>query len=143
MKEQLPDEIHAQVSALSSRGDKLARSKAYAAAIDEYRRAFDLLPEPKMKWEAARWLLAAIGDAYFQSGGYQKAGDVFSQAILDTPGGLGNPFLHLRLGQCLFELGQKQRAADELMRAYMGGGAEIFLAEDEKYLRYLKTVAKI
>jgi transposase len=31
-----------------------------------YLQAWDLLPEPKTEWEAATWLLAAIGDANFQ-----------------------------------------------------------------------------
>ena len=35
---------------------------------------------------------------------------------------LGNGFIHLRLGQTLFELKQPDRAADELARAYMADG---------------------
>jgi tetratricopeptide (TPR) repeat protein len=143
MKEVLHEEIHAKISELCARGDALAHSKAYADAIQEYRRAWDLLPEPKMKWKAAAWILAALGDAYFQSGEYKAAADIFSEAILNIPGGLGNPFFHLRLGQSLFELGDRRKGADELMRAYMGAGEEIFGAEDPKYLQYLKTVAQI
>ena len=55
------------------------------------------------------------------------------------PGALGNPFLHLRLGQCQFELGGLDRAADELDRAYMGAGTDIFDDEDDKYFAYVKT----
>ena len=33
-------------------------------------------------------------------------------------------------------------AADELMRSYMGAGAEIFVGEAPKYLQYLGTVAE-
>ena len=57
------------------------------------------------------------------------------------PDAIGNPFIHLRLGQTQFELGNKDRAADELMRAYMGAGAEIFVGEAPKYLQYLGIVA--
>jgi len=54
------------------------------------------------------------------------------------PDAIGNPFLHLRLGQCQFELGELDRAADELARAYMGAGAKIFEGGD-KYFSFLKT----
>jgi hypothetical protein len=62
---------------------------------------------------------------------------------MTCPGGLGNPFLHLRFGQILFESGDHDLAADELIRAYMGAGDEIFENEDPKYLNFLKTRAKI
>jgi len=42
------------------------------------------------------------------------------------PGAIGNPFIHFRHGQCQFELGDLERAADELMRAYLGTGRKIF-----------------
>ena len=56
---------------------------------------------------------------------------------------LGNPFLHLRLGQSQYELGELDRAADELMRAYMGAGEDIFVSEDPKYRAFLATRAKL
>jgi hypothetical protein len=52
---------------------------------------------------------------------------------------IGNAFLHLRLGQSQFELGSLDRAADELARAYMAAGREIFDSDDEKYLAFLRT----
>lgn len=57
---------------------------------------------------------------------------------MQCPAAIGNPFLHLRLGQCQFELGNLDRAADELARAYMGAGADIFEGAD-KYFAFLKT----
>ena len=58
------------------------------------------------------------------------------------PGGLGNPFVHLRLGECCFDIGERDRAADELTRAYMGAGREIFAEEDPKYIEFLGTRIK-
>ena len=84
------------------------------------------------------WLVSSIGNCLFQRGQYDRARDAFSNAVT-CPGGLGNPFIHLRLGQTQLELGAETRAADELARAFMGGGAEVFEREDPKYLAFLKT----
>jgi hypothetical protein len=89
---------------------------------------------------AATWILAAIGDANFLSGDFEAGRDNLGTAM-HCPEALGNPFLHLRLGQCHFELGALDRAADELIRAYMGGGPEIFEEDDRKYIEFLATRA--
>ena len=58
------------------------------------------------------------------------------------PGAIGNPFIHLRLGQAQFELKNLGRAKDDLARAYMGGGDEIFKDEDRKYLHFIKEILR-
>jgi hypothetical protein len=57
---------------------------------------------------------------------------------MHAPGAVGNPFLHLRIGQVQFELGNEQRAADELARAYLKEGKTLFDGEDPKYLDFIK-----
>ncbi|MGB7380321.1 MAG: hypothetical protein WA959_27700 [Rivularia sp. (in: cyanobacteria)] len=39
---------------------------------------------------------------------------------MHCPGAVGNPFIHLILRQAQFELGNFDRAKDNLARAYMG-----------------------
>jgi hypothetical protein len=109
--------------------------------LKKYGAAWDLLPEPKTQWEAATWILGTIGDVSFQSGDFGAGRDKLSLAM-QCPDAIGNPFLHLRPGQCQFELGSLDRAADELARAYMAEGTEIFGDEDPKYLDFLKTRLK-
>lgn len=58
---------------------------------------------------------------------------------MHCPDGIGNPFLHLRLGQVLFDQGDQDAAADELARAYMGAGPEIFDHEEPRYFAFLST----
>ena len=60
-----------------------------------------------------------------------------------SPDGQGNALIHLRLGQTSFELGDLDRAADELTRAYMAAGSEIFEDEDVKYVAFLSTKIKL
>jgi len=93
-------------------------------------------------WEASTWILAAIADACFLMGKRKSARQALEYAMT-CPGAIGNPFLHLRLGQVLFDADEKDAAADELIRAYMGAGAEIFEKDDPKYFEFLKTKAKI
>lgn len=140
-KLELPEAIHSEILRLSAEGDALAGQRNFSAAIPLYWQAWDLLPEPQTEWEAATWLLAAIGDANFLGQDYIAGRDNLSTAM-HCPNAIGNPFLHLRLGQCQFELGVLDRAADELMRAYMGAGLEIFNGQDPKYLRFLQSKAK-
>lgn len=134
---ELSDEAHERIQDLCKQGEVLADSDQYSAALLNYWAAWDLLPEPQTDWEAATWILAAIGDANFLGGDYAAGRDNLSLAM-HCPDAIGNPFLHLRLGQCQFELGDLDRAADELARAYMGAGPEIFDGAD-KYFAFLKT----
>ena len=137
----LDKSVHDRITTLSEEGDSLAEDEDYPAALQKYWEAFDLLPEPKTDWEAATWVLAAIGDANFRSGDFVAGRDNLSMAMT-CPDAVGNPFLHLRLGQCQFELAELDKAADELLRAYMSAGKEIFSEEDTKYFEFLKTRAK-
>ena len=55
-------------------------------------------------------------------------------AAASTPARTGAP------GQCQFELGFEVIAADELSRAFLLAGEELFLDEDPKYLALVKSV---
>lgn len=100
-----------------------------------------LLPEPIEKWEACTWLLVSIGDMNFLSGKYDYAKKTLSDAM-HCPNAIGNPFIHMRLGQSHFELGNKDKAVNELTRAYIAAGKDIFSNENPKYFEFLKTVLK-
>jgi tetratricopeptide (TPR) repeat protein len=138
---QLDDAVYERIQDLCAKGDALVEEDKLPAALKKYWAAWDLIPEPKTAWEAATWILAAIGDANFLSDDFAAARDNLSMAMR-CPDAIGNPFLHLRLGQCQFELGNQDRAADELARAYMTEGDEIFEEEDPKYFAFLKNWLK-
>lgn len=138
---ELDPHLHTRINRFCEIGDTLAEEGKYSYAVASYQYAWNLLPDPKENWEAATWILVAIGDAHFLNSNYPAALTALEQAMR-CPEAIGNPFIHLRLGQTQFELGNKDRAADELMRAYMGAGAEIFAEEAPKYLEFLGTVAE-
>ena len=110
----------------------------YSDAIQGYWRAYDLLPNPKQNWRQTTHLLAAIGEANFLVGNYEACRDNLSLAMY-SPGAIGTPTIHLRLGACQYELGNMDRAADELARAYILAGKSIFKERDQKYLTFVKT----
>jgi tetratricopeptide (TPR) repeat protein len=135
---ELDDAIYNRIKELSELGDAAVDAGDYAEAITNYEAALAILPKPITEWDAATWLLTALGEAYFFAEDHQNAYNALSQAM-HCPGAIGNPFVHLRLGQVQFELGNDIIAADELTRAYMGGGVEIFKREDSKYLEFVKS----
>jgi hypothetical protein len=59
---QLDDDVHERILALCETGGALAENEEYDATLSQYWKAWDLLPEPRTDWEAATWILAAIGD---------------------------------------------------------------------------------
>ena len=135
---ELSDAAHVKIKDLCARGDQQAAKREFDAALRLYWEAFDLLPEPSTRWEAGTWILMAIGDANFLARDFVAGRDNLTTAM-HYPAAIGNPFIHLRLGQCQFELGELDRAADELTRAYMGGGMDILLEDDPKYLEFLES----
>lgn len=136
--ETLPQATHDAITRLSAEGDSLAKNMQFKEAVSRYNEAWKLVPEPKSQWEASTWLLAAIADACFLGGFYKSAVDALSYAI-HCPGGFGNPFIHLRLGQCKFESGNFDEATEQLTRAYALEGAAIFDQDDPKYFDFLKS----
>ena len=134
---ELDEETHGRILRLSEAGDARMAARDPKAAIELFQGAFALVPEPYEEWDASLWLLAALGDAYFLDGQHEAARTAFAQAMR-VPGAIGNPFLHLRVGEAQLERGDEGRAVDELLRAYMGAGEEIFADEDAKYLAFLR-----
>ncbi|UDL04775.1 tetratricopeptide repeat protein [Marinobacter sp. CA1] len=139
---ELPKMVHSEVALLCKKGDELVKSGQLEEAKANYISALKLLPEDRNEWEAATWIYVAIGDVHFQMGNYEKCFRCFYNAV-QCPGGLGNPYVHLRLGQMYFEQGNEDKAADELARAYMGAGMDIFMEDDPKYLEFLETKIEV
>jgi hypothetical protein len=106
--------LYERIQFLCANGDAFAESAEYSKALDQYWSAWELLPEPRTDWDAATWILSAIGDANFLSRDFVAGRDNLSVAMR-CPNAIGNLFLHPRLGQCEFELGNSDRAAAELI----------------------------
>lgn len=134
--------MHDQIADLCREGDALASAGRPDDARQKYIAALKLLPGESRQWEAATWIYVALGDVHFRSQDVDKAFKCFYNAV-QCPNGLGNPYIHLRLGQLYFEQNNFDKAADELTRAYMGGGIDIFMEDDPKYLAFLESILSL
>ena len=139
---QLPYAVYAEITSLCKLGNDLTKSGDLESAKQKYVDALRLVPERHQDWEASTWIYGAIGDIHYRMNNYEKAFKCFVNA-LQCPKGLENPFIHLRLGQLYYEQGNFDKAADELTRAYMGAGINIFMEDDPKYLEFLETKIEI
>lgn len=140
MAHELPIELHEPIDRLAEQGNTLMERGSYVEAEAVFREGLEMLPPPLERWSATLWFLTSIGDAQWMAADHQRGIDTWRDAILY--GGLGNPFVHLRRGQTLFELGHQDEAADELLRALLIAGAEIFAGEPSIYWEFITTVAK-
>ena len=134
---ELDPNLHSQINILCQKGDEYLEDDHFIEAISAFQKALELIPKPITDWEASTWVLTALGETYFFSAQYGKATSTLQDAM-HCPGAIGNPLIHLRLGQAHFEMNQIDKSKDELARAYMGGGEEIFDGEDPKYLSLVK-----
>ncbi len=135
--DELDDAVYETVQESAALGDELAKNGEYKEAIQAYSRGWRSLPEPKSRWSVATWLLAIADSAFL--GGFMNSARQAIDYAMRCPGAVGNPFLHLRRGQILFEQDEVEASIDELMRAYMGGGEGIFADEPAKYLKLLAS----
>ena len=135
-----PSEAHlGKINTLAEEGNRLFDQGKYTQAIKKWQSALPLLPSPRSQYEAAMWLNASIGDAYYQLNAFDKAKEAFFDA-LNFPDA-NNPFAYYRLGQIAYKEKQTPEALDYFTRAYMLDGKEIFEAdssEGEAYLNELK-----
>jgi tetratricopeptide (TPR) repeat protein len=134
----LTPDVQQKMDELCRVGDEHLDAGRFDEALKAYRAATELIPDPKIDWEASTWIFTAIGEALFFKGDYAEALQNLHLAVV-SPGGLGNPLVHLRLGEVHYEMSDFEKAGDELTRAYMAAGREIFGSEDPKYINFLAT----
>ncbi|WP_375769537.1 tetratricopeptide repeat protein [Archangium gephyra] len=127
-----------RIAELCVTGEALARQRELAPALLKFREALALIPRPVEEHDVSPRVLTALGDTCFQLGRFSEGRHALLGAARSS-GGLGTPFIHLRLGQCELELGNPERAAEELARALKLGGEVLFEGNDPKYLAFVKT----
>jgi tetratricopeptide (TPR) repeat protein len=126
-----------EVEELVSKAGALDRSNRRQQAIQTYEQAYQLIPEPRELSELAMVALCNIGELHYLEGEWQLAFEDFCEAV-KCKEGLGNPQIHMRLGQLRHRRGEIERATDEFMRAYMAAGDLVFEGEDPRYFQLIE-----
>lgn len=139
-KKEISEQLQYELDMRAEEGNKYFDNNEYDKALEIWKKALDLIPEPKKNFSEAVWFLTSIGDIYFIQEKYEEAFNNFEDAKNNLSGdGINNPFILLRLGQSALELGKKELATESLLRAYMLEGKEIFEEDDKKYFEFLKS----
>ncbi|MGK5060305.1 tetratricopeptide repeat protein [Janthinobacterium sp. LB2P49] len=134
----LPSNVSKQVDLLSEMGNDLADQGEFSQAAERWTQALDLLPPPQADWDAYTWLKASIGDALYQLANFCAAREALFDAV-NGPDGQVNPFVHYRLGQTEVALKNEEAGIEELLKAYMLDGEEIFNEEEDGHI-FLKKL---
>ena len=108
----------------------------YKKALRTFYQGWLLLPKPQTHYQEAGWLLIGIGDTYYRLGQHIPACEALKSAN-HCQSTRDNPFIHLRLGQCLFQMGEKSTAKGHLLLAHKLGGVKIFSNEPEFYYQLI------
>lgn len=135
---QLPENLYTSLSSLADQGNTLLDQDQPKEAIRIWREALALLPEPADQWQAAFWLYASMGEAYYQLAAFNEAITMFNQAASYPEAG-DNPYPYYMLGKCYWHL-KHERAPELLLKAYDLDGEGIFsadLADGDNCLQYL------
>ncbi|HEY3805219.1 MAG TPA: hypothetical protein VGL61_21565 [Kofleriaceae bacterium] len=118
-------------------------------AAAHYRRALAL--NPKDHDVDPFWLRMSLGESSFRRDAWRDAMDAYGRAFAeDREAAVGNPLFHLRVGQCLFQLAWPEArletgpstAIDNLARALICGGIEMFDDEDAQYLAAIVDILR-
>lgn len=139
-EQELPEDISDKINEAAEHGNELIEEEKFAEAIEVWKKALALIPEPQNTFPETLWFEVSIGDTYFLQGDFETALRHFETAkgnIADN--GYENPLIMLRLGQLYYEAQRPEEAKEYLLRAYMMEGEGIFESDDARYFEFLKT----
>ena len=128
----LPAILTEQIRELCRLGYSAYDAGDFKLAIRRFFEAWTRLPKPQTQWVESGWVLTALGDAYFAKGNYDNGREALQSAV-HCPQTGNNPFVHLRLGQCLFETGDVEGARRAFQEVLHHGGGALLEAEHAKY----------
>lgn len=121
-----------EILTLCSAAYRSADDGQLGLALRQFYQAWVLIPKPQYDYEEAGWVLTAIGDTYYRKADYEPAIEALESA-LHCRNTASNPVVLKRLGQCHFELGNREQAVVYLQQALRHGGSKIFDHEPARH----------
>ncbi len=135
----LPNETTEKIKSLCADAYQAYDEGDFRKALRLFYQGWVLLPKPQTQFREAGWLLVGIGDSYYRQKQYTPGCEALRSAD-HCPEATDNPFIHLRLGQCLYRIGEKASARNHLQKAYRLGGSALFADQDGAYLDAIKDL---
>ncbi|WP_071342013.1 hypothetical protein [Maribacter sp. 1_2014MBL_MicDiv] len=117
----------------------LNNEKDAETKTNELLNIYESLTDDQKKTRAGRYIIAHIAEVYFAASMIDEAFENFN-FVMQFKDTIGNPFLHLRLGQLNYLTKNTDKMNDELSRALIMGGESIFKDEDPKLIKMVKSV---
>lgn len=127
------------IKSLCQQGYDLYDAGDHKSALRVFYQAWLKIPKPQHEHAEAGWVLTAIGDTYFALGQFIQ-GTESLQSALCCPQQFSTGFIHFRLGQCLLNNGELNKARSALFQAYQEEGIERFQQADPRYLDSIRDL---
>ncbi|MEP3373557.1 MAG: hypothetical protein ABJL43_06510 [Maribacter dokdonensis] len=119
----------------------LNNEKDSETKTNELLKIYESLTDDQKRTRAGRYNIVHIAEVYFAASMIDEAFENFN-FVMQFKDTIGNPFLHLRLGQLNYLTKNTDKMNDELSRALIMGGEPIFKDEDPKLIEMVKSVLK-
>ncbi|WP_299326567.1 hypothetical protein [uncultured Maribacter sp.] len=123
--------------------DKITTNKDLdvQSRVNQLMKIYESLTDDQKRTREGRYVILHIAEVFFSERWIEDAFDNYNFAMQfkDT---VGNPFLHLRLGQLNYLVQNKDKMHDELSRALIMDGDAIFKNEDPKLIEMVKSILK-
>ncbi len=120
---------------LTDQGDDALDEKDYDGYITFYKKAWEVVPEPRQEWELANGLVACIGEGYYLKGELDQAFLYFKEALA-CHNGEKNSSISFRLGQICLEQEDFDQALSFLHLAWKTSDGRAFEEEGASYLEF-------
>jgi tetratricopeptide (TPR) repeat protein len=145
----LPVELNEKRRQIDKEATVFQMRHKYLKAVEKYKEALLIFPEPKELWLEYKVVLKNMQENYWlnakfnegKKGGYAEALECW-KIIMQIPLHIGDDSCHFRIGQIRYELGQFDKAKDELMRAFLISGMARFNRNDKKYFELIQPIVE-
>ncbi|QZP23829.1 hypothetical protein K5K89_00400 [Pseudomonas sp. DR208] len=131
-----------QIMAIMGSGNDLDEQNKKAEAKALYQQAWDLLPEPKLKWSPlSSWVTGSLFNFYLDEGDFEAA-EPWAQKTFDGRESDIDTGPLINLGMVFLELGKEAEAYKYFDEAYGFGKARAFQERPKKYLNFYLDAKK-
>ncbi|UTA46358.1 hypothetical protein L1F30_09230 [Simiduia sp. 21SJ11W-1] len=138
---ELSTALLARIKSLCAKGYQHYDNAEFDQALRTFYQAWVQLPKPQTQYQAAGWVLTALGDCYFKLGKWSQALEALNSAQF-CPEGRNNLFALMRKGQVQLEQGELASARITLFNVYSQGGQDMLAKEPARYLAAINDLTQ-